>query len=338
MEPPSYIVLRFSALGDVALSLPFLYQAAYCYPDRRFTFVTTPFHSHILLDPPPNVRVVTFDTRHQGGFKGCIQLAHRLHKLEPMATILDLHDVLRTRIISSTLKVLGHTVYTIRKPRRERARLVQRPPKDQVPRELYVPPMTQVYCEVYRRCGLTKVQEGFSPFLDSSAKRSPILGIAPYAKHPSKVLPTERLRELITLIHRYFPHYTILLYSAPGEERQRSEALSNEFPGFVSCTRASSITEELREISTLSAMISMDSANQHLAAWMGTPVVSIWGATHPAAGFIPWHGSEEDCLGIPLPCRPCSIYGQKPCHRGDLACMYRLKLSKVIDRLHPYLD
>jgi ADP-heptose:LPS heptosyltransferase len=33
-------------------------------------------------------------------------------------------------------------------------------------------------------------------------------------------------------------------------------------------------------------MISMDSANMHLASLYGVPVISIWGATHPFAGFL----------------------------------------------------
>ncbi len=85
-------------------------------------------------------------------------------------------------------------------------------------------------------------------------------------------------------------------------------------------------------------MVSMDSANSHLASLVGVPVVSIWGATHPYAGFMAWGQSEENAVQVSLPCRPCSIYGNKPCYRGDMACMNRITPEMVIQRVEAILD
>ena len=76
----------------------------------------------------------------------------------------------------------------------------------------------------------------------------------------------------------------------------------------------------------------MDSGNMHLAALSGVPVLSIWGATHPDAGFGPWGQGEEAILQIPtdeLTCRPCSVFGNKPCWRGDLACLTSISVETV---------
>jgi ADP-heptose:LPS heptosyltransferase len=78
---------------------------------------------------------------------------------------------------------------------------------------------------------------------------------------------------------------------------------------------------ELIELSCMDVMLSMDSANMHLASFVGVPVVSVWGATHPFAGFTGWGQKPENCAQIDLPCRPCSVFGNKPCRRGDYACM-----------------
>ena len=43
---------------------------------------------------------------------------------------------------------------------------------------------------------------------------------------------------------------------------------------------------ELNLMSHLDVMLSMDSANMHLASLVNIPVVSVWGATHPYAGFM----------------------------------------------------
>jgi ADP-heptose:LPS heptosyltransferase len=79
-------------------------------------------------------------------------------------------------------------------------------------------------------------------------------------------------------------------------------------------------------------MISMDSSNMHLASLTATPVVSIWGATHPYAGFMGWGQSEENAVQIPLECRPCSIFGKKPCMRGDYACMRGIKPETIVEK------
>lgn len=77
------------------------------------------------------------------------------------------------------------------------------------------------------------------------------------------------------------------------------------------------LREELILMSNLDVMVSMDSANMHLASLTGTPVVSVWGATHPYAGFLGCNQKEENAVQVSMPCRPCSIFGNKPCQRGD---------------------
>ncbi|MCH5182009.1 MAG: glycosyl transferase family 1, partial [Prevotellaceae bacterium] len=80
-------------------------------------------------------------------------------------------------------------------------------------------------------------------------------------------------------------------------------------------------------------MLSMDSGNAHLAALTGTRVVTLWGPTHPHAGFSAFGQSPADNIQADLPCRPCSIYGNKPCRFGDLRCMKALSPEMVADVL-----
>ena len=80
----------------------------------------------------------------------------------------------------------------------------------------------------------------------------------------------------------------------------------------------------------LDVMLSMDSANMHLASLVGTRVVSVWGATHPYAGFLGWGQRMEDCVQKDLPCRPCSIYGSKPCRYGDFRCLNSITPEEIV--------
>ena len=86
-------------------------------------------------------------------------------------------------------------------------------------------------------------------------------------------------------------------------------------------------------MSYIDVMVSMDSANMHLASLVGTTVVSVWGATHPYAGFMGWNQKEENAVQVTLPCRPCSIFGNKPCRRGDYACLRQIEPSDIIQKI-----
>ena len=83
----------------------------------------------------------------------------------------------------------------------------------------------------------------------------------------------------------------------------------------------------------LDVMLSMDSANMHLASLVGTRVVSVWGGTHPYAGFLGWNQKPEDCVQLDLPCRPCSVYGNKACSRGDYACLKDITPEQIIAKI-----
>ena len=83
----------------------------------------------------------------------------------------------------------------------------------------------------------------------------------------------------------------------------------------------------------LDAMISMDSSNMHLASLVATPVVSVWGATHRFAGFMGWNQKPEHVVEHSIACRPCSIYGNKPCYRGDFACMQSIEPHQITQKV-----
>ncbi len=56
----------------------------------------------------------------------------------------------------------------------------------------------------------------------------------------------------------------------------------------------------------------MDSGNAHLAAMQGVKVLTIWGVTHPFAGFYPFHQDESNAVLVDhtkFPKIPTSVYG-----------------------------
>ena len=128
----------------------------------------------------------------------------------------------------------------------------------------------------------------------------------------------------------------IFLFGGGKDETETLTQWASKYNHVFSCAGRFSFDEELALMSRLDVMLSMDSGNMHLASLVGTPVVSIWGATHPYAGFMGWNQPGKNALQVNMPCRPCSVYGDKPCLRGDYACMNAIRPYQVVEALLPY--
>jgi ADP-heptose:LPS heptosyltransferase len=130
----------------------------------------------------------------------------------------------------------------------------------------------------------------------------------------------------------------ILLFGGRGEEQDKLEQLAKGKKNIYSVAGVLKLDQELEVMSNLDLMITMDSANMHLATLSGIPVISVWGATHPFAGFYGWQQDPNNAIQVDLYCRPCSVYGNKPCYRGDYACLNWIEPSDISQRVLKLLD
>ena len=162
------------------------------------------------------------------------------------------------------------------------------------------------------------------------------IGVAPFAAHQGKVYPIE-LQEQIVRSLSSRENVKLFLFGGGKKEVAQLEQWQQAYPRVVSVAGKLKMAEELALMSHLDVMLAMDSGNMHLASLVGTPVVSVWGATHPYAGFMGWGQSEKNAVQISLPCRPCSIFGNKPCIRGDYACLRQITPNQIIEKVESLL-
>ena len=127
--------------------------------------------------------------------------------------------------------------------------------------------------------------------------------------------------------------YTVFLFGGRGYEEAILEQWEFQYPRVKSVVGKYALDNELALISQLDVLLCMDSANMHFASLVGTRVISIWGATHPYAGFYGYHQDSGDVIQENLPCRPCSVFGQKPCLRGDWACMTLITPERIVEKV-----
>jgi ADP-heptose:LPS heptosyltransferase len=326
-------------MGDVALAAPALRGMKSQYPHVKITMVTrAPFEQFFHSIGGVNVFTADFGKRHKG-LAGIIRLFNDLRETGRADRIIDLHDVIRTKILRFLFLVSGVPSTVIDKGRAEKRKITGGRGKPKLRHS------GERYMDVFEKAGYSlKYVEGpwIIPSLEAQKLISSVvtesgilhIGVAPYSKHLLKAWPEEYMVSLVKMIGERTP-CRIWLFGGK-EETQQLRAFSERIEGSVIVPGTMNLGEELALMSRLDMMIAMDSSNMHMAALAGTRVISIWGATDPITGFGAWQQPDEYSIRLPfeeLGCRPCSVYGKGKCRRGDFACMMWLTPEKVFESI-----
>lgn len=334
------LAIRFSALGDIAMTVPPLYDACLSNPQTRFIMLTRKGPARLFVNPPENLEVIGVDLDNYKGVGGLWRLASEMRE-RGVTTVLDLHDVIRSRMISAFLAMRGASVFRIDKGRAEKKRLT----RSNLKLLTQLKPGVERYADVFRAAGLSSepLFKGYFPggadpslFAAATPPRRPDetwVAIAPFARHKGKIYPPEMMEQVVAdLCSR--PGYKVFLFAAGPEEEKRAELWSRKYPELVNLAPLRlGFKGEMALMSHCKAMLSMDSANMHLASLAPTRVVSIWGATHPFCGFMGWRQNMEDAVQVQIGCRPCSVFGNKPCRRGDYLCLKAISPARILKTL-----
>ena len=354
MKTEHILIIRFSALGDVAMAVPLVASLAKQYPHIRITVLSRPFARPFFEDLAPNVGFMAADVRNEyHGVRGLNTLYRRL-TAKRFTAVADLHNVLRSEYLRMRFNLGRYHVAHINKHRKGKRRLVRS--KDKVMKQQ--PTSLQNYTDVLERLGypvtidfksifpegggdLTQLPAEFQERYTTTHHPSPAtpwIGIAPFAAHEGKIYPTDRMERVIGLLTERHPNARIFLFGGGDDEYRVFEEWCQRYPTCVNASKQlDGLRNELVLMSHLHVMLSMDSGNMHMASLTGIPVVSIWGATHPYAGFMGYNQPADRALGIDMPCRPCSIFGNKPCQRGDYACMKGIEPEQVVQKMESLL-
>ena len=317
------LVVRLSALGDVAILAPVVKARAKA--NRNCTFlVAAPAKLEPLFNGVENIQFVP-TTKKQSSK----QLYNQWCKLKP-TIVADMHHV--NRVIGADLLFLMHGVPVkhIKKEKIKRHRMMRRIDKDHSP----LTPSWKRYDMVFDACGLepSNIEENATTPWPIKQHPFPIrIGIAPTAQHKGKIWPIDKMERLLGLLTQS-KKYKIQLFGGP-DETEMFEKWTSQFENTESMACKMSFAEELKSIGQLDLMLCMDSANMHFASAMGIPVISIWGATHPDAGFYGWRQSKALAIQKSMHCRPCSTFGNKPCHYGHYKCLGTISPENVFQQI-----
>lgn len=312
------LVIRFSSLGDVAMTVPVIKGLTEQHPELRVTVLTRPFFKPLFggLD---NTTVFEADVNHK--FKGLLGLwrLYTILKGKRIDAVADLHNVLRTKVLKRYFQ-LGKVRFVQLDKGRHEKRALTRPYN-----KVFAPLKTTVerYADVFRELGFDldlqkthpKSQIKLPTSLYRRFKREACkwIGVAPFAAFKGKMYPIDRMEEAIRILDQR-DKYRIFLFGAGEKEEEILTPISKKYKNVINMVSALKFEEELALISNLDLMISMDSGNAHLAAIYGITTITIWGVTHPFAGFYPFGQDMDNALLADrdqYPQIPTSVYGNK---------------------------
>ncbi len=335
------LLTRFSALGDVAMTLPVVYDACRASGYVSFVLLTTPLPAKLFVNKPANLEVITFNKSEHRGIAGMWRLARQLKGEYDFDAMIDLHDVLRTKIMRLAFAAMGMSTYRIDKGRKEKRQLVRQRGKIAV----QLKPMERRYRDCFEKASLpapphfTTLFSGADMVANVAAQKSEgekWVAIAPYTAHKGKCYPENMMDRVIA--HFALKEGCRVFLFGGREDVERIDARCGKYAGVVNVAAiGTGLPYELALMSRCDVMLSMDSANMHLAALAGCRVVSIWGATHRFAGFMARGQRPEDIVEADIPCRPCSVYGNKRCVRGDYICLKAIPSAEVIEAVESAL-
>lgn len=306
-------------MGDVAMTVPVIRALVEQNTNVKITVVSRPFFKPF-FDGIPNVEFFAVDVkeRHKGFF-GLLKLYADLQQLN-IDAVADLHNVLRSQIIRTLFSLSGKKVAATDKGRAEKKALTRAENKVFQP----VKTMVERHIQTFKKLGFSvDLAEPSFPekaflseeILSVSGKKDNFkwIGIAPFAQYESKVYPLDLMQKVIdNLVEN--GNYKLFLFGGGKEETEKLNTLAKQRENIVVVAGKLKFNQELQLISNLDVMLSMDSGNAHIAAMLGIKVITLWGATHPFAGFAPFNQPFENCLTSDrnqYPLLPTSVYGNK---------------------------
>lgn len=320
------LVIRLSVLGNVAMTIPVLYPVCKANPDTRFIMLTKKWPASMFHDRPANLKVVDFDiNENHKGFFGLLKLAAQLHKLYDIDAVADLHNVTGTKIMDAYLWLRGAKIAGMDREKAKRKALVTHRTHEPVT------PIHDRYRNVFKELGFetpdnfTRLYEGrdwpVSPIVLEKEPGQRWIAISPFSSHRQKAYPLELMEKVIAELCKR-ENYWIFLMGGGKTEKIALRGIARKYKNVISMAEVKHrFIDEYALLGKCDLMLTMESANMHLASLVDLQAMTIWGPTSPACGYLGYNQVVEDDIQLDMDCRPCSITGDKPCKYGDFRCL-----------------
>ena len=327
-------LVRFSSLGDVVLTLPVAACLKAAFPESEVLYLTKAAYRPLLEGQPGIDRVATLE---EAG-PGLPALRRFCRGLGRFDLALDLHGTLRSRSCLRALSADRRLSYRKDALLRRlwaagwmRGRM-QGPQRHTIDR--YLEPLGRL--GIAPACTVPGLKiapgelEAARALLTEAGIRDPsrTAAVVPGARWPNKCWSPASFAAVAAGLRNTEGLEPVIVGDAA--DREAAEAVRVQVPGGAAqLAGRTGLTGLAALLSLARVAVANDSGPAHLAAAVGTPVVTIFGPTHEAFGFAP-RGARVRVISRDLPCRPCTVHGGLRCPRNRRACLDDIAPAEVL--------
>ncbi len=328
MDYKKIVILRFSSIGDIVLTLPTIRALRAQYPEAQITFVTkAPFAS--LFEAVEEIDSVIPLSKEKGALKKIIEHCQK----EQYDLLVDLHSNQRTLL----LKLLGRAkkCITYKKPRLSKLLLVwfKKKPDPLIP-------IWKRYLQTVKPLLTKETRPNFSLTLSKNATQKATEIIAPLEKNiitiasgsswATKEWPIEKYHQLGKLLATL---KNVSIITIGGEKDKTVQtALQKSIPSLVPLCGELSIVESAAIVAQSTMLLTVDTGMMHIGAGYNTPICALFGSTVKDFGFFP---ASQNCTIFEkeLSCRPCSHTGKVVCPKKHFRCMNEINSETIFNTI-----
>ncbi len=327
MKRKKVLIIRFSSLGDVILSLPVASAIKQNDSDTVVDFVTRAEYAPI-FDQFPAV-----DTAY--AFDGNMRLLLKELKKRKYDTVIDLQKNPRSLIF--TVGINPKTVVSYPKRRLRRELIIRRPKlKFNIGHtvDAYLVALKRLKVKPISRRPRVELEEDIvkygEDFVNNTGFSGKIIGLCPGSKHYEK--RWLKYRELAELLIDDGDK-NIIVFSGSSDEFDSNLNISSE-----KLVAAHNLKIDLVAglMSKCDLIVTNDSGLMHLAVSLSAPVVAIFGPTHPSLGFAPL-GDKDRVICDNVECSPCSLHGEKKCRMIQKYCFEKISPQRIKEEVDSVL-
>jgi heptosyltransferase-2 len=311
------LIIRFSSIGDIVLTTPVIR----CLKNQTAAeiHVITKSSMKGLFENNPFVTKIHL-------LEDAFQQTILTLKKENFDYIIDLHNNLRSYRIKWALGVASSSVDKLNVKKWLAVQL-----KWKVLPDLHI---VDRYLKTVAFLNVQNDHQGLDYFIPENDKIliEENFSLRPYqyvcislgAQHKTKVLPFNKMQELISKINE-----PIILLGGKEDETigQQLEELYSSSKTIINAAGKLTLNQSASVIQQCKYIYSHDTGLMHIASALKKRIVSIWGNTIPSFGMGPYLTEHEIWEVEHLTCRPCSKIGFSSCPKKHFNCMQQQTLD-----------
>jgi ADP-heptose:LPS heptosyltransferase len=159
------------------------------------------------------------------------------------------------------------------------------------------------------------------------------IAISPFSSHRQKAYPLDQMEQVIAELSKR-ENYWIFLMGGGKAEKIALRGIARKYKNVVSMAEIKhGFADEYALLGRCDLMLTMESANMHLASLVDLQAMTMWGPTSPSCGYLGYNQIVEDDIQLDMDCRPCSITGDKVCKYKDFPCLKNIKPEYIVEHV-----